>query len=118
MTIQDIKDRLNREHPNQYTNDDIIAWVNDVERDISMWLRTFEGIITEESEQHSELTDEAMINEPDVYVEYIISRICLANEEYDRYNNHAALYNQRFTDWRERYLRAHMPIDEGGYKNL
>ena len=118
MTIQEIKDRLNIEHPHQYSDTMLIAWVNDVERDISMWLRTFEGIITEESEKHDALTDDVMINEPDVYVEYIISRICLANEEYDRYNNHAALYNERFTEWRERYLRAHMPMDAGGYRNL
>ena len=113
MTIQDVKDRVAREHPNQYTDADLIAWVNDVERDISMWLRTFEGIITEESEQHDALTDDVMINEPDVYAEYVISRICLANEEYDRYNNHAAIYNGSLTDWKERYLRSHMPICKG-----
>lgn len=116
MTIQDIKNRLAEVHPHQYSDPMIIAWVNDVERDVSMFLRPFEGIITEESEKHDALTDEVMLEEPDVYVEYLISRICLANEEYDRYNNHAALFDARYTEWKERYLRAHTPIYAGKFK--
>ena len=116
MTIQDIKNRLTELHPNQYSDNMIIAWVNDVERDVSMFLRPFEGIITEESEKHDALTDEVMLEEPDIYVEYLISRICLANEEYDRYNNHAALFEARYTEWKDRYLRAHEPINRGTFK--
>lgn len=116
MTIADIKERLEKEHPNQYDDDLLIQWVNDVERDIAMFLRTFEGIITEESEEHDELTDDVMLNEPDLYTEYIICRVCLANEEYDRYNNHASLYDARLTDWKERYMRAHEPINKGTFK--
>ena len=115
MTIQDIIDRVEIEHPHQYSDEAIIAWVNDVERDIFMWLRTFEGIITEESEKHSSVDEAVMLNEPDLYAEYVVSRICLANEEYDRYNNHSALYNARMTDWKERYLRAHVPICKGKF---
>ena len=116
MTIQDIKSRLAEVHPHQYSDPMIIAWVNDVERDISMYLRMFEGIITEESEKHDALTDEVMLEEPDIYVEYLISRICLANEEYDRYNNHAAIYETRCNEWKDRYLRAHEPINRGTFK--
>ncbi len=116
MTIQDIKNRLNKEHPNQYDDELIISWINDVERDIVMFLRLFEGIISEESEQHDSLTDEVMLNEIDVYTEYIICRICLSNEEYDRYNNHAAIFEQRLNEWKERYLRAHEPISRGSFK--
>ena len=116
MTVQEIKDRLSEEHPNQYKDETIIAWINDVERDISMFLRTFEGIITESSEKHDALTDDVMLEEPDLYVQYLISRICNANEEYDRYNAHADLYNQRLADWKERYIRAHEPINRGTYK--
>ena len=118
MTIQEIKSRLNEVHPHQYPDSMIIAWVNDVERDISMYLREFEGIITEESEQHSSLNDEVMLNEPDIYVEYLISRICLANEEYDRYNNHAAIFQARYSEWKDRYIRAHQPLFKGTYKIL
>lgn len=116
MTIQDIKDRLVKEHPNQYDDELIISWVNDVERDIAMFLRLFEGIITEDSEQHDDLSDDVMLNEIDIYTEYIICRICLSNEEYDRYNNHVKIYDAMYTDWRERYIRAHEPISSGGFK--
>ena len=118
MTIQDIKNRLNEVHPHQYSDTMIIAWVNDVERDISMFFREFEGIITEESEKHDALTDEVMLEEPDIYVEYLISRICLANEEYERYNNHAAIFQARYSEWKDRYIRAHQPIYKGTYKLL
>ena len=116
MTIQDIKDRLDAEHPHQYGDDILIEWINDIERDISMFLRTFEGIITETSEKHDALTDDVMLEEPDIYVQYLICRICLANEEYDRYNVHTDIYNARLTDWKERYLRAHEPINRGTFK--
>ncbi len=116
MTIQDIKTRLEKEHPNQYDDELIISWINDVERDIAMFLRTFEGIISEESEQHDALSDEVMLNEIDIYTEYVICRICLSNEEYDRYNNHAKIFDATYTDWKERYLRAHEPINRGTFK--
>lgn len=116
MTVQDIKTRLEAEHPHQYNEKMLVEWINDVERDIAMFLRTFEGIITEDSEHRIDYQDEVTLNEPDLYVQYLISRICLANEEYDRYNSHAALYNARFTDWKERYIRAHEPISRGTYK--
>lgn len=113
MTIQDIKDRVEIEYPNQYTDASLIMWVNDVERDISMWLRAYEGVITEESEKHTALTDSVMLQEPDLYAEYVISRICLSNEEYDRYNVHSDIYNTRMEEYRERYIRAHRPIESG-----
>lgn len=113
MTINDIKTRVDNERPNQYTSSQLIAWVNDVERDISMSLRPYEGIVTESSEQHDSLTDQVMLEEPDLYAEYVIARICLSDEEYDRYNIHAALYDERLTDWKERYIRAHRPISSG-----
>lgn len=116
MTIQQIKERLEREHPHQYDDKAVIEWVNDVERDVAMWLRTFEGVITEDAEQHNALTDEVMLNEPDIYVEYLIARISLANEEFDRYNTHSQLFDARYTEWRERYLRAHQPINRGTFK--
>ncbi len=116
MTVQEIKDRLSEEHPNQYSDTMILAWINDVERDLSMFLRPFEGIIAESAEKHDAMTDEVMLEEPDVYVQYLISRICLANEEYDRYNIHAEMYNARISDWKERYLRAHEPINRGTFK--
>lgn len=116
MTIQDIKTRLNREHPHQYDDAALFAWINDVERDIAMFFRPFEGVVTEDAEQHTALTDEVMLNEPDIYVEYLISKIALANEEYDRYNAHAALFDARYTEWKERYIRSHEPINRGTYK--
>lgn len=116
MTIREIKRRLDREFPHQYGDDALIDWVNDVDRDVSMFFRPFEGLIAEDTEQHDDLDDEVMLNEPDIYVEYAVSRIALANEEYDRYNNHAALFAARYAEWKERYLRAHEPINRGTFK--
>lgn len=116
MTIQDIKNRLEKEHPHQYDDEILISWINDVEREIAMFLRLFEGIITEESEQHDALTDDVMLNEIDIYTEYVISRICMSNEEYERYSVHADFHNALMTAWKERYLRAHEPINRGTFK--
>ena len=116
MTIQEIKDRLSEEHPHQYKDKMIIEWVNDVERELSMFLRPYEGIYAETTEKHDDLSDTVMLEETDLYVQYLIARICLANEEYDRYNTHSDFYNARLQDWKDRYIRAHEPINRGTFK--
>ena len=114
MTIQEIKSRLTEVHPNQYPDGMLIDWVNDVERDVCKYLKNFDDI--DRDAMHTTLADEVLVDDPNVYVEYLISRICLANEEYDRYNNHAALYNVHIADWKDAYIRSHEPKYRGTYK--
>ena len=62
---------------------------------------------------HTLKTEEVLIDEPQIYVPYVISQICLANEEYDRYNNHAMIFQSRYQDWKDAYIRTHMPVCKG-----
>lgn len=116
MTIQEIYNRLSEIHPNQYSTPLLISWVNDLEKDISVYLSLFHEPSAEPQEKLDKLSDEVTLDEPDIYVEYLISRICLANEEYDRYNTHAALFEARYSEWKDRYIREHQPINKGRFK--
>lgn len=116
MTIRDISNRVNIQFPHSYENPMIIEWVNDLERAIAEVLKHYEGNEEYTFINHTDMEDEVQIDRPEIYVSWIISQICLANEEYDRYNNHAALFQAKYQDWKDEYLRTHLPINQGKFK--
>ena len=38
------------------------------------------------------------------------------NNEYDKYNNHMALFNNAYAEYEAHYNRNNMPISHGNYK--
>ena len=49
-----------------------------------------------------------------MYVQYLACQIDLQNQEYDLYQNDAALYNQSYNDYAKYYNRQVMPLQSGG----
>ena len=95
--------------PNQYSNNLKLTWINQLEKEIYDFLSQFEGEWDEPTE-HSLLTDDLMIDEPDIYALYIGARADFANAEYARYNNKVAQFNTFFEEWKARFLRNHKTI--------
>ncbi len=117
MTIQTVFSRLNKQFVHQYDSEILMAWINDLERDISQRFLypTFSSTPTEYTERISE-SDDLIAEDPDIYIQYLICQICLANEEYDRYNNHMAIFNQKMQEWKDWYIRTHRPVYKGKFK--
>lgn len=116
MTIRTILERVNEQFPHNYNETSLLAWINDLERDIAEVFTHYEDTEDYTFTDHTDIDEEVQIDRPDVYVPWIISQICLANEEYDRYNNHAAIFQAKYQDFKEHYLRTHLPINEGRFK--
>ncbi|MFR6561688.1 MAG: hypothetical protein ACLUR5_06635 [Eubacterium ventriosum] len=51
----------------------------------------------------------------DMYIHYIMAQIDKYNEEYDRYSNHMALFNEDYSEYENQYHRTHMPIQHGTF---
>ena len=113
MTIQNILDRVQLQLPHQYPDDLMIQWVNELEKDIVEVLTHYEDTEDLEPVPHTAKTDDILIDEPQIYVPYLIAQVCLANEEYDRYNNHAMVFQSRYQDWKDSHIRTHMPVCKG-----
>ena len=143
MTIQEMINRVNVLMPHQYPDDLLLGWVNELEKDIADVLSRYEteddtetadtietvAVPTEESPEeedtpsgedteydptnHQSMDEDLQIDEPQIYVPFVIAQICLANEEYDRYNNHTAVFMSKYQDWRDKYIRNHMPRYRG-----
>ena len=113
MNIRDIINRVNIQFPNSYDKDMILAWINDLERDIAEFFTHFKGTEDYIFTEHTSVEEEPQVQEPRIYVPYVISQVCLANEEYDRYNNHAAVFQSAYQDWKDQYIREHMPRYKG-----
>ena len=116
MTIKEIFKRVEDQFPHNYTSDVLMAWLNDLERDIAEVFTHYKGTEEYTFTNHTDLDENVQIAEPQIYVPYLIAQICLANQEYDRYNNNSQIFVAKYQDWRDKYIREHMPQYRGTYK--
>lgn len=107
MTIRNLFNALKEVCDHQYSDEILLMWLNELEEQLVEYLES--GYDTYETrwslgniEQESPLIDQ-----PSLYIEFLAHKICVANGEFERANNHAALYNTYLLDWRERYFRTH-----------
>ena len=116
MTIRQIFRRVEEQFPHGYKDGLLLAWINDLERDIAEVFTHYKGTEQYTFENHTSLDEDVQIEEPQIYVPYLIAQICLANQEYDHYNNHSQIFMAKYQDWRDQYIREHMPVSQGTYK--
>ena len=87
--------------PNQYEEEILRMWVGELDAQLKEYITSNYNIIPDEEEGCT------LVNEPSLYVEYLSHKIDFANGEFERANNHAAMYNAILRDWRERFFREH-----------
>lgn len=112
--------------PSQYDDSIKLKWLNEVEwrivkeiiethvPDESMSEFTFTGYTND-----TPLETELIAKEPYavLYKYYLFSMIDLANEEPDRYQNDAILFNQAYQDFANYWNRTHKSIYPCGFKH-
>lgn len=116
MTVREAIEKANHFCPNQYTDEDKIAWLSNLDGQIFIEIisrhhcadrRSFDGYDAQSAD------DELIVPAPyadDVYINYLMMQICKANAEYDKYNQLAAQYNSAMMAYRNWYNREHMPL--------
>lgn len=119
MTIKELLDRVNTLRPNSYSKDELMVWINRVERRI--WYKLIEtherpAGLPAEFAAYDEETDESatvLLAPPmhdEIYQHYLISQIDLYNMEQDQYNIDAMLYNAAWDELASWWNRTYMPV--------
>lgn len=115
MKIGEVLEEIRQLKPSQIAEEMMIRWLSDLD------MRIFEEVIVqrvpdadtpETFEQYTlESTEtELLVKEPDareVYRWWLEMQIDLANQEYDKYENSASLFNTALSTWRRKYARTH-----------
>ena len=115
MTIKQITDQLQRQKPHQYTDAEIAGWLSDIEGEIyativqthaNPGLVTFNGI----DALTPDTTEMIAPNPYDrLYLYYLMMQVDLHNQELDKYNNSARLFNEMFAAFSAFWHRTYMP---------
>ena len=115
MTLEEAISLCDRVKPNQYSRNEKIRWLSDVDGQIQreMW----DYVEPVEFAGYDEETPvETLLLAPKpyegMYEAYLSAQIDLHNGEFTRYQNSAQLYNSIFAAFAGWYRREHMPTQE------
>lgn len=124
MTITQVMETVDRLRPNQFSNEDKLRWLSELDgvvyREILTQHETavepFAGYGAETQLDETEL----LIGWPhdEIYRWYLEMKMDDANGEMVRYNNSAAKYNTYYQAFQNAYNRAHMPKTDAAYIRL
>lgn len=116
MTINDLITEVDDLKTNQYSDEQKVRWINEIEGRIldeiirNRKIREDEEIPDEVYyDEEIDMDTELLVKEPysDLYRYYLFSMIDLSNEEYDRYQNSAVLFNNRYQSFADYWYRTH-----------
>ena len=116
MTINELITEVDDLKGNQFGDAQKIKWINEVEgrilEEILKKRELDEGMELPEFVEYDENTNmdtELLVPAPytDLYKYYLFSMIDLNNEEYDRYQNTAVLFNNSYQQFANYWYRTH-----------
>lgn len=119
MKIREVLEEIRQLKPSQIAEEMMIRWLSDLD------MRIFEEVIVQrvpdadtpetfEPYTAESAETELLVKEPDareVYRWWLEMQIDLANQEYDKYENSASLFNTALSTWRRKYARTHRQLE-------
>lgn len=118
MTILEATSMIDSLKPNNYTYQDKVRWLAELDGMIKTnIIDTHEGGSEVAFEGYTESTDSdapLLVTAPyeDIYMKWLEAKIDYANAEYPRYNNSRDAFNAIYTEFENHYNRHHMPIQQ------
>ena len=120
MTIAEAIAAVDRLKENQYSNEDKVRMLSDLDGKLmNIVFRRHEGNPYESWQPYDlyqDGGDTAQLLVPDpyshLYVTFLSYNIDLLNGEYERYNNTAAVYNTELQDFISYWKREHLPLQK------
>lgn len=107
MTVQEVVDRVDSVKPNDYKNQDKVAWLNELEGRVQteIYLNRIEEVKPLET-----VGDTLCVPFPydAMYVYYLQAMIDFQNNEYDRYENTYEVFNKKWKEY-EKWYSTHYP---------
>ena len=116
MTIQEAIDRVDMIKPNQFSFDQKLAWLSELDGLVFKELiLTHENAVDPDYIGYDAATPtdtQLLVPFPytDVYFFYLCSQIDLGNAEIAKYNNSKTLYNNAYQTLVDYWNRTHMPM--------
>lgn len=122
MRVADAIARVDNQYPNQYSNDEKVNWLSILDAQIHSDVIETHEYISAEGEvikpppfiPYDPENMSVMMTVPfpydDLYVTYLKMKIDEMNEETDRYNNHAVLFNNAYQNFAKHYNKTHRPL--------
>lgn len=97
MTIKSLIELIQEEKPNTFSNEKLVAYINDIELEVAEEFGQEIRPYTWEDDQDTELL--ALPPNDRLYVSFLKAKIDYANEEYESYSNNSAQHIQDFQDF-------------------
>ena len=118
MTIIEAINKIDSLKPNNYSQNDKLAWLSKIDGIIKAEIiDTHEGgedIVFSGYDSNTDISTELLVPAPhdDLYVRWLEAQIDYANAEYGKYNNSMLMYNADYSAYERHYNRTHMPKGE------
>lgn len=118
-TINDILTEIDEVMPHQYDDALMIKWLSNLEYEIiNGIIKTHEILEGERNPAEfngytdADISTTLWVKEPytDVYKYYLMSMICFANQEVDRYTNEMIMYNTAYGKFANYWNSTHKPL--------
>lgn len=114
MTIGKILSQIDAIKPNQYTQDEKVRWLSELDAEIfdTITKTNKTDAFTPYNPSSETITSQELLVPDDyakVYLSYLSSKIDFWNGEYTRYNNSAVLYNNDLLSFANYWTRNHLP---------
>ena len=114
MTVNTAITNIDAVEPNQYTQAQKIAWLNQLDGQIfNELILTHEHEEDIEFEPHTATTDELLVPDPyaqETYEYYLKAMIAAANHETVKYNMAMVLFNSAYGRYSSYYNRNNLPL--------
>lgn len=121
MTLQEAIDKIDGLKPNQFSVEDKIGWLSQLDmnifRDVILTHRHKPGIpmfmgYTSEDLDHSLIAEEPYT---ELYIAYLGMKIDEYNNETQRYNNSATLFNSYMDNYAKWINKTRRPLNRGNF---
>ena len=119
MTIAEVISKVDALMPNNYTPEDKIGWLSDLDARVKTQIinthRRNEPIFFYGYDSILDLETELLVPAPydEMYLRWLEAKIHYHNSEDDRYNNAIMLFNNAYEGYKKHYTRTHMPLNHG-----
>jgi hypothetical protein len=109
---------LDRVKANAYGEEEKFRWICDLDGMVKRIVMQEEGGV--DYQYPKDMDSQLLIPAPfeGVYAHYLEAMIDLCNRDYNAYNNAAAVFETKFSEFKKAYIRENMPKDHGYYRGV
>lgn len=122
MKINELMAKLEELKPNQYSPEQKIKWLDEIERKVWEEVYRHREHDGEDFKEYDIDTDEETKLLAEIYDEfylyYLMAQIDYFNGEYERYNINASMFENYFQKYKDWYYRTHRGVSDISFKNL